>query len=325
MKSIIGKIFLVLALLAVPLAAACGGTTEEEATGTVVFAVTDAAANMGEVSAMVMTVNQIRVRAEGGAWTTVSSEEQTFDLLQLRATNTVQLMTQVQLQERNYDMVELNVSQVRVTNGSGTHTAMMINNRLQMECMLEVQTQTMSTVNFDFIADESLHETVEGQYVFAPVIALQTRTQAQVQVGNNNEVDISGGTVKTNAQICMNISGQMGVGLQIQTNAQLQISAGKVIQVGGQGENGGGNGQGNGQTGGQITASGTLTAVDAFAGTITIEISQGQDLELNVTSETEINIGSLVSTIIALVAEIGSEVEVTYSASTDVASEITVQ
>ncbi|MFA5367637.1 MAG: DUF4382 domain-containing protein, partial [Dehalococcoidia bacterium] len=182
MKSIIGKILLVLALLAVPLAAACGGGAE--ATGTVVFAITDAAADMGAVTKVEVTVDQIRVRAEGGAWTTVSSEEQTFDLLQLRSTNTVQLMIQIQLQTRNYDMVELNISQVRVTNGSGTHTAMMINNRLQMECMLEVQTQTMATVNFDFIADESLHETVEGQYVFAPVIALQTRTQAQVQFRN---------------------------------------------------------------------------------------------------------------------------------------------
>ncbi|MFA5055663.1 MAG: DUF4382 domain-containing protein [Dehalococcoidia bacterium] len=319
MKSIIGKIFLVLALLAIPLAAACGND-DTAATGDVVFAITDAAANMGEVTAMEMTVNQIRVRAEGGEWTTVSNETQTFDLLQLREMNMVQLMTQVQLQERNYDMVELNVSQVRVTNGSGTHTAMMINNRLQMECMLEVQTQTMATVNFDFIADESLHETVEGQYVFAPVVALQTRTQAQVQLKSNNEVDISGGTVRTNAQICMNISGQMGVGLKIQTNAQLQISAGKVIEAGGEG-----NGQGNSQAGGQTTASGTLTAVDAIAGTITVQISQGHDLELNVTSETEINIGSLVSTIVALVSEIGSEVEVTYSASTNVASEITVQ
>jgi hypothetical protein len=229
-------------------------------------------------------------------------------------------MVQTQLQTRNYDMVELNCSRVRVTNGSGTHEALMINSRLQMECMLEVQTNTMTTAHFDFMANESLHVTTDGQYVFAPVIAVQTRTQAEVQVRNNNEVDISGGTVRTNAQIGMNISGQMGEGLKIQTGTQLQISAGKVIEAGGQG-----NGQGNGQAGGQATANGTITAVDAIAGTITIEISQGHDLELSVTAETEINIGSVVSTLVALVAEIGSEVEVTYSASTDVASEITVQ
>ena len=37
MKSIIYKIFLVLALLAIPLTAACSGTTEEEETGTAVY------------------------------------------------------------------------------------------------------------------------------------------------------------------------------------------------------------------------------------------------------------------------------------------------
>ena len=248
MKSLICKLFLAVALLAMPLTAACGGSTE--ATGDVVFAITDAAANMGEVTNLEVTVNQIRVRAEGGEWTIVSTETQTFDLLQLRATNTVQLMTQVQLQERNYDMVELNISDVAVTNGSGTHTAMMINNRLQMECMLEVQTNTMTTASFDFIANESLYETTDGQYVFAPVIALQTRTQAEVQIRNNNEVDISGGTVRTNAQIGMNISGQMGEGLKIQTSAQLQISAGNVIQIGGQ-DNGQSGNQSSGQNGGQ--------------------------------------------------------------------------
>jgi hypothetical protein len=248
MKSIIGKIFLVLSMLAIPLTAACGGSTE--ATGDVVFAISDAAADMGDISKIEVTVNQIRVRAEGGAWTTVSTETQTFDLLQLREMATAQLMTQTQLQTRNYDMVEMNLSRVMVTDGSGTHEAMMINNRLQMECMLEVQTNTMTTANFDFIANESLHETTEGQYVFAPVIALQTRTQAQVQIRNNNEVDISGGTVRTNAQICMNISGQMGEGLEIQTNAQLQISAGNIIQIGGQ-DNGQGGNESGGQGGGQ--------------------------------------------------------------------------
>jgi hypothetical protein len=246
MKSLIVKVFLMLALLAVPLAAACGGTADEAETGTVVFAITDAAADMGQVTAIEMTVNQIRVRAEGGEWTNVSSEEQPFDLLQLRAMNTSQLMVQTQLQTRNYDMVELNCSQVRVTNGSGTHEAAMINSRLQMECMIEVQTNTMTTAHFDFMANESLHETTDGQYVFAPVVAVQTRTQAEVQIRNNNEVDISGGNVRTNAQIGMNISGQMGQGLKIQTNTQLQISAGKVIQAGGQG-----NGQGGNQGGGQ--------------------------------------------------------------------------
>ena len=246
MKSLIVKILFVLALLAIPLTAACGND-DAATTGDVVFAITDAAADMGEVSKIEMTVNQIRVRAEGGEWTTVSSEEQTFDLLQLRAMNMVQLMTQVQLQERNYDMVELNCSRVRVTNGSGTHEALMINSRLQMECMLEVQTNTMTTANFDFMANESLQETTDGQYVFAPVIAVQTRTQAEVQIRNNNEVDISGGTVRTNAQIGMNISGQMGVGLKIQTGTQLQISAGKVVEVGGQGNGQGGNQSGQGQ------------------------------------------------------------------------------
>ena len=241
MKAIITKVFLALALLAVPLAAACGGTAEEEDTGTVVLAISDAAADMGQVTAMEMTISQIRIRAEGGEWTTVSDETQTFDLLQLREMATAQLMLQTQLQTRNYDMVELNCSRFKVTNGSGTHDCLMINSRLQMECMLEVQANTMTTANFDFMADECLHETTDGQYVFAPVVAVQTRTQAEVQVRNNAEVDISGGTVRTNAQIGMNISGQMGQGLQIQTNAQLQISAGNVIQIGGQGNGQGGN------------------------------------------------------------------------------------
>jgi len=250
MKRIIATAIVALALLAIPFATGCTGGAE--ATGDVVFAISDAAADMGQITAMEMTINQIRVRTEGGEWTTVSNETQTFDLLQLRAMNTSQLMVQTQLQTRNYDLVELNCSRVRVTNGSGTHDCLMINSRLQMECMLEVQTNTMTTAHFDFIADESLHETIDGRYVFAPLIAVQTRTHAEVQVRNNNEVDISGGTVRTNAEIGMNIDGEMGAGLKIQAGVQLRISAGKVVEAGGQGDGQGGDqggGQGQGQGG----------------------------------------------------------------------------
>ena len=235
MKSLICKAFLMVALLAVSLTAACGETAE--ATGDVVFAITDAAADMGEVSKIEVTMDALRVREEGGVWTNVSTETQTFDLLQLREMTTARLMAQARLQARNYDMVELNLSKVMVTNGSGAHEAYLVNNRLQMECTLEVQANTMTTASFDFLANESLHATTDGQYVFAPVIALQTRTRAEVQIRNNNEVDISGGTIRTNAEMGMNISGEMGEGLKLQAGAQLSISAGKVIETGGQGGN----------------------------------------------------------------------------------------
>ena len=182
-------------------AAACGGSgsssssappTSASGTGQAVFAVKDAAANMGSVTSVQVTIDSVRAHAQGGAWTTVSTQTQTFDLLKLRANNSVQLLAQANLDAGFYDQVDLNVSKTVVVDAQGQHDAKLPSNKLQLKGLVTVKQGSTATATFDFIADESLHVTGNGEYIMAPVIQFDAKSDAQATVKSDKTVEIFG-------------------------------------------------------------------------------------------------------------------------------------
>jgi len=200
--------------------------------GRVVFAITDAAANMGSVSKVEITVDKIEAHSQTEGWITVSSTSKKYDLLELKADNKQVILADAQLNEGSYDQVRLDVSSVVVTDTDGTHEAKLPSGELKIVGGFNVSSNTTATVKFDFIADESLHITGNGQYIFAPVVQVESRNDADVNVKSNNEVEISGGRVVTNVKVGTDIDGNVGVGLHIPSNVNITIGSDNVIKIG---------------------------------------------------------------------------------------------
>lgn len=240
------------------------------AMGKAIFYVSDAAVEMGAVSSVQITVDSLRVHSQGGAWTTVSTNAQSYDLLQLKAAGAGKLLAQADLNAGTYDQVELNISKVVVVDAQGSHEAKLPSSKLQVKTVMEVKAGTTATANFDFIADESLHITGEGKYILAPVVQTETRSNAEVQVAANNEVRVSGGKGVVQVRVGMDAEGNVGTGLQLSPDAVLSIEAsGKVVQVKG-----------------QATVTGTIKAVDTTAGTVTIATATQGDVALSISPQT---------------------------------------
>jgi hypothetical protein len=214
---------LILLLLAI------AGCTDGQNTGRVVFAITDAAADMGTVTNVSVTIDSIKVRNNEDAWVTATSDQQTFDLLELKAQGTTALLADVQLPNGTYTEIRLEISKVVVTDENGSHDAKLPSGELKLKGTLVVEGNSTSSAVFDFIADESLHTTGSGQYVMAPVIQIETRQDANVNINGENVV-VAGGTVKTNAKLGMDINGNVGAGLKIATDAAVDIEGG-VLKV----------------------------------------------------------------------------------------------
>ena len=195
--------------------------TQTNRTGRAVFAITDAAADMGTVSSVKVTVDSIRVNSQSEGWVTVSSSAKTYDLLKLQAENKNELFADVQLKEGSYNQIRLDISSVIVTDANGTHEAKLPSGELKLNGELIVKANSTSVAKFDFIVNESLHVTGNGKYILAPVIQLETREDADVQIKSNNRVEISGGRIKTNAKIGMDINGNIGIGLKVSSTAKL--------------------------------------------------------------------------------------------------------
>ncbi len=215
-------------------------TSPTGVTGNAVFTISDAAADVGAVTKAELTVESIQARTQAGAWVTVSSQSRTYDLMALRANGTAMLMAQADMAAGTYDRIRLNASQCVVTNSQGSYQCVMPSSVFEMEASFEVQTDTIASINADFLLDESLHVASDGQYVFAPVVQLEARNNAQVQIQANNQLVISGGQVATSAKFGMNIQGQMGVGLGIHMDSIIDISGSGGLSIGGNGNGGNG-------------------------------------------------------------------------------------
>ncbi|MBI2658130.1 DUF4382 domain-containing protein [Candidatus Woesearchaeota archaeon] len=208
------------------------GTQAQSQEGRAVFTITDAAANMGSVSSVKVTVDSIKVHSAQEGWVDVSSTAKTYDLLQLKAQGTQALLADVQLEEGTYDQVRLDVSNVVVTDANGQQEAKLPSGELKIVGNLVVDANSTSTATFDFIADESLHMTGNGKYIMAPVVQLETREDADVDVESNNKVEIEGGKVSTRVKVGMDIKGNVGIGLNIPSNADILIDNSGSISVG---------------------------------------------------------------------------------------------
>ena len=291
---------------------ACAGVAENEpgpaieAKGKAMFSISDPAADMGAVSSIQLTIDSVRVHSQGGAWTTLSTNPQTFDLLELRAKGASQLLAQADLAAGSYDQMELNISRVVVIDDKGQHEAKLPSNKLHLQGELEVQTNATATANFDFLADKSLHLTGEGHYILAPVIQLETRANAIAQIQPNNEMQVSGGAITTEAELGIDVEGNVDAGLRISPDAALTVAAsGKIIQ-----------------TRGQALAIGTVKAVDSASGTVTITTKMGTDLVLHLAGDSAIKVKGSSANAVVLANNIGSEVIVEYDAETKAVAEL---
>ena len=187
------------------------GTQPGTGKGRTVFAMKDASADMESVTSVKTTVDTVKVHSQAEGWTTVSSSAHTYDWIQLKNENKAGLLADAQLKEGTYDQVQLHISNVVVTDAKGSHQAKIPNNDYQITGNLVVKADSTSAATFDFIADESVHATSDGNYVVAPVVEYQTKSDATVNVQSNSDVRISGGETTTDIKVGMEINGNFGV------------------------------------------------------------------------------------------------------------------
>ncbi len=230
------KMMVLGALALAVLAAGCLGsgnsTSYGQSSGRGVFAVSDPSADMGSVTKVQMTVQDVQVHSQAQGWVTASSTPQTVDLLALNANAKQQLLADSQLAADSYDQMRLDVSSVVVTDAQGDHDAKLPSGKLELSSQMNVKEKESSAAVFDFFARDSLHVTGNGKYVMTPVMHVQTRDSAQVQVNSDNSVTLTGGTVRTDEDVGMDVHGNVGVGVKVPVGVQVDIDANGVISIG---------------------------------------------------------------------------------------------
>ncbi|MHB0865316.1 MAG: DUF4382 domain-containing protein [Minisyncoccota bacterium] len=199
-------------------------TQNSQGQGKVYMTVSDASANMQNVSDVAMTVDKVELHSATQGWVTVSDSPHTFNLLSLKANGKAELAGDATVAADSYDQVRATVSKVEVkTKNAGTKGAVLVSNTLTIPGMVVVRANESSQANLDVKTSNSLHVAAKGEYVFAPVVAFESRHSANVQVQSDNSVVVSGGTVDTSSMIGTDLSGKSYVGSELPANIKIQI------------------------------------------------------------------------------------------------------
>ena len=218
-------VLIVLAVVAVLFLISGGG----EKQGKVVFAVTDATADIKNISSINITVNEISVHSEAKGWVVVSTATKEFDLLQLKSSGTLELAAEANLNAGTYDQVRLNISKVVVVKGGQSMEAKLPSGKMTLSGKLVVDADTTSTITFDFLADKSLHMTGNGKFILTPVVRLETKSGADVSF-EGKKVKIKGGKIEHENTHGMDENGKIKVGIRFDDKDELDDING-VIKV----------------------------------------------------------------------------------------------
>ena len=187
-------------------------TNTTQANGRVVMTITDAATNIGTVTSVKMTVDKVALHSDANGWVDVATPKLTYDLVALKASGYQSLLTDLSLSPARYDQIRLDVSGITVTDQNGTHNAKMPSTTLRLNGEIVVLSDKTATASFDFILDQSLYTTMDGKYVFAPFIQLESRTDANADVSASDNVHFSGGTGQASTRVSMDVVGNLVVG-----------------------------------------------------------------------------------------------------------------
>lgn len=206
--------------------------------GTVLFAAGDPSGDISGVTSVVVTVDSVEAHSTTQGWVTITNTntQQTFDLIKLKQDGTLSLVANASVQPGTYDQLRLDISSVVVTDANGTHQAKLPSSVLKINTVFNVTANSTTAIKFDFSASESLHITGDGKYIMAPVLNLEVREGAQAEVDASNHVTISGGEVKDNEKVGMDVNGNVGVGLGIPSNAELEIGNDSSVRIVGNGK-----------------------------------------------------------------------------------------
>lgn len=202
------------------------------AKGEVVVSVTDAAADIEGVSEVTLTAEKAELYSNSRGWVSVDGGSKEFELLTLKNNAQSQLYGKAEVASDTYSKVRMTISRVEVTAKNGSVVrATVPNNRVEFAADVAVSAGKTTEAKFDFLVDKSLHMASSGEYVFAPVVKFDSKTDTTVTIGQNNIVLTSGGNVEGTYNFGMDLDGSMKADFELNTNSELKIENGTIINT----------------------------------------------------------------------------------------------
>lgn len=191
---------------------------------TLYIGITDATADIKNVTDVDMEIKKVEVHSATDGWVEVSSGTHMYSLLSLRVNNQTQFYAKSNIKAGLYDKVRVTLGDVNVrTNSKGNISAVLPSHYLTISSTVDMKKGKDSYILLDFLADKSLHTTIAGEYIFAPVVTLESQSKAKVTVDGDNNITSTGGSVDSSVSVGMNLEGKSKTDFELITGQTLMI------------------------------------------------------------------------------------------------------
>lgn len=207
--------------------------------GVTVFSLSDAPA-VSSISAVNISVSSAYVHSTTtGKWYVVfsSNTPKSFDLVQLR--NVSGVLSGANLSAGTYDEIRLEVSNATAVVNNQTEAVFLPSGDLKIFGKFNIgsasntvtnssnssnSSNTVNWVNLDFNLSRSIHVTGNGKVILLPVINLNGREGAVLNVSTNGTLEVhNSGRLAVHEQVGMDEHGDMHEGMPVPLNANLSI------------------------------------------------------------------------------------------------------
>ena len=198
--------------------------------GRAVFTLSDAAVALNDLRSLYLPVNAVRIHNAKG-WTTVLSVPQVYDLLSLYSLRRHVVVADVKLEAGTYDQVALTLGEVGLTTNHGqAEIAVVPSKEIKMATNLTVTKGGISSLALDFLSGQSLFTAPDGQYIFAPVVKLDTLSSvSSTQIfPQTHAIEVFGGVSNFNGTYGMDEMGVMKLGFSFEPITVFQVVNGSV-------------------------------------------------------------------------------------------------
>lgn len=242
------RILLALGATLILLGAGCQGTVDADVTynsstpttntssavmgaqGTVVFSITSTAPNLSGVTAVYLTVDKIEMHSPAKGWLTVSNATKQYELLGPKANSSLALAAQARVPEGTYNQVRVQVKKIEVVKSRVRSEAKLPSRTIEVTGQFRVMQNSTTSINLDFLADQSLRVANNGALIFIPVVKIEARANSSATVTAKDRIVVTGGTVDTIATMGMDLHGAMQDNFTLDANSKLEIK-GDVISL----------------------------------------------------------------------------------------------
>jgi hypothetical protein len=199
---------------------------KEDDSGTLFIGITDATADISDVNDIDLSVKKVEVHTSARGWITASSNMKSYKLLSLNESGKTELYAETNISAGTYDKVRITLGDAVVkTKSKGDIKATLPSSYIVMDTGVIVKENASTSVKLDVLADQSLHMTAEGGYVFAPVVKAESRSNATVSVGSDNAVSVSGGTLDGSTSVGVDLSGMSKSNFRLETDNSLKVES----------------------------------------------------------------------------------------------------